>query len=197
MDVNGHSHCTRSGILHYYVIISVQSINILVLQVQIIYTKHNLRSSQVHGKESSIGLMLKLTRPLKRLICAEKNVNHKFTASLRWNFVSLGNLALHSRKEKSVLVIEYLVSSMRSLCLCAAIDARTQLCRLGESVIARLIYTWNHWVSDKLKVRYFGSDQLQLMCPFQNFHCFLFQLIHGCPFFTIGKMKILGHFEFI
>ena len=56
------------------------------------------------------------------------------------------------RHEKSMAVLENMLTALNVLCYHLASDARVQISRLGENIFISLIYLWNTRPTDVLKV---------------------------------------------
>ena len=58
------------------------------------------------------------------------------------------------RQERSMAVLEHMITALNTLTHAVATDARQQLCRLGETLAIPLLYLWHNRPSVLLKVLY-------------------------------------------
>ena len=56
------------------------------------------------------------------------------------------------RHEKSMAVLENMLTALNVLCYHLAADSRVQVARLGENIFISAIYLWNKRPTDALKV---------------------------------------------
>ena len=65
------------------------------------------------------------------------------------------------RDERSVSVVEYLVSATLTLCQAVAGDRRIMLCGLGEDIIIPLLHLWSNRPSQRLQVGHQNIPQFE------------------------------------
>lgn len=67
-----------------------------------------------------------------------------------------------SSKERSVMVLEYMVSALNTFVGVIAPDSRTQICKMGEEIFPNILYLWHNVASEELKEHLIEFLQTQM-----------------------------------
>lgn len=100
-----------------------------------------------HDREIKIDRLL-LSRVIHSLISSATQQCDVRAKKVLAFFTEFFNKSSH---EKSVMVLEHMVSAMNMFIKVIATDSRTQICKLGEEIFSSILYLWHNVASEELK----------------------------------------------